>query len=117
MHNYKDFIINENEKAIIMWFKKVKYPSIYKEDKTDLILFVEMVDFDVCKYLLEGRNILLGKKANRRYYEKIINEYQYFLKTIDISLFDDYAVQHYKAIISIMDMFIHYTNYQSCSNK
>ena len=37
--------INEEEKSIILQFKGLRIPTIFKTDNTDFILFVEDVDF------------------------------------------------------------------------
>ena len=45
------------DREFVTGFIRMKYPPIYKTDKTDRILFVELVEFDVCPYLLGQRQI------------------------------------------------------------
>ena len=40
------------DREFVTRFIRMKYPPIYKTDNTDRILFVELVEFDVCPYLL-----------------------------------------------------------------
>ena len=51
------FKISDYEKERLLKFKDASYPSIYKTDNTDNLLFIEIVDFDVCTYLLEGKQM------------------------------------------------------------
>ncbi|MBE6530470.1 MAG: hypothetical protein E7679_00060 [Ruminococcaceae bacterium] len=96
------FVISKHEREIIERFKLSKYPSIYKTDRTDNILFLELVDFDVCSYLLKERMI------NNDQYEHILNEYQTYLMNVNTDHFDEYALNHYKNIVQIMDIFKKY---------
>lgn len=96
------FKISDNERELIRRFKNEKYPSIYKTDKTDNILFVELVDFDVCSALLKGRSI------DDKQYKYVMEEYQRFLEQIDIDAFDESALAHYKDILQIMEIFKKY---------
>ena len=43
------FVLSKYEREVIQKFKLSKYPSIYKTDMTDNILFLELVDFDFKK--------------------------------------------------------------------
>ena len=94
--------LTADEKNLILQFKKDSYPSIYKLDHTDNILFVELVDFDVCNYLLAKKRIDQATLA------EIMCEYQRFLSQIDIEAFDEYALSHFRKIVMIMDMFQKY---------
>lgn len=100
--NKVKFNISKNEKETIMHFKKSKYPAIYKIDLTDNILFIELIDFDVCSLLLKGKSI------SHIQYEKIIEAYEKYLSQVNIECFDEYALVHYKDVIKIMDMFKKY---------
>lgn len=83
-------------------FIRMKYPPIYKTDKTDRILFVELVEFDVCQYFL-GR-----KQIKSEQYSYILNEYKRYLAQTDISMFDAYAKKHYRIIVELIDLFVKY---------
>jgi|GEM_PF-3113676 hypothetical protein len=97
--------LTDDEKEIVSNFIKMKYPPIYKTDSTDRILFVELVEFDVCPYLL-------GKiKLNNKSYRYILNEYTKYLMQTDASFFDEYAKEHFKLIVRLIDIFKkYYTN-------
>ena len=96
------FVLSKYEREVIQKFKLSKYPSIYKTDMTDNILFLELVDFDVCSYLLKGKTI------DKEQYEHIMNEYQMYLTHLNTNSFDEYALNHYKSIVQIMDIFKKY---------
>ena len=97
--NFKIELVEAN---IIREFRKLRYPAIYKIDNTDNILFVEMVDFDVCSFLLNGVTIDVSQ------YNEIIAQYHRFLRQIDIHSFDGYALEHYQLLNQIMKIFIKY---------
>lgn len=99
------FQITDNEKKLIEHFKKIKYPAIYKLDATDNILFVELIDFDICSWLLKGKSI------NRTQYKQILKEYSKYLEQVKVDLFDKYALEHYNIVIQIMELFKKYYNY------
>lgn len=87
------------ERACVNNFIRMKYPCIYKTDKTDRILFVELVEFDVCQYLL-GQ-----KKLDSEQYHYILDEYDRYLRQTDISIFDEYAKEHFNIIIKLINLF------------
>lgn len=99
------FQITDTEKATIAYFKKLKYPAIYKIDDTDNILFVELVDFDVCSWLLKGQSI------DKTQYQQILQKYKNFLEQVKLDSFDEYALMHYNLVIQIMEIFKIYYNY------
>lgn len=96
--------ITDYEKEILQKFKNSSYPSIYKTDNTDNILFVESVDFDVCTYLLTGRHM------NKEMYNDILKSYEKFLQQVNVDTFDEYALSHYNNILEIMEIFKKYYN-------
>ena len=99
------FHITNTERETIEHFKKLKYPAIYKLDATDNILFIELVDFDVCSWLLNGEAI------NNTQYNGILKEYKKYLEQVKSDSFDEYAFMHYNAVIQIMDLFKKYYSY------
>ncbi len=94
--------LQSHEMDFVKRFKAMKYPPIYKLDNTANILFVESVDFDVCKYLLRGKNV------SEDNYQTIMEEYEEYLSTIDIQAFDEYAFEHYKLLTQVMEIFKKY---------
>ena len=99
------FHITNAEEETIEHFRKLKYPTIYKLDDTDNILFVELVDFDVCSALLNGKSI------NNTQYKEILKEYKKYLDQVKLDSFDDYALMHYNIVIQIMEIFLKYYSY------
>ena len=96
--------LSDEEKEIVGKFMGMKYPPIYKTDKTDRILFVELVDFDVCPYLL-------GKgEISKERYNFILNEYERYFSQTDISTFDEYGKAHFELIVKLIDLFKKYYN-------
>lgn len=67
------FNITDNEKKLIKRFKVMNYPSIYKDDSTDNLLFIETVDFVICPIILEKKII------NKSQYNDIINDFNYLI--------------------------------------
>lgn len=100
-----EFSIIESEKEIIERFQKLKYPAIYKLDTTDNILFVEIVDFDVCSWLLKGKLI------SNTLYKEVLKEYKKYLSQVNLECFDEYALMHYNIVIQIMEIFEKYYSY------
>ena len=94
--------LTDEERELVTTFIKMKYPTIYKTDKTDRILFVELVEFDVCPYLLGQRQI------DSEQYSYILNEYERYLSQTDISIFDEYAKEHFKIMVKLIDLFKKY---------
>lgn len=99
----KIFVITNEERIKLLQFKKMRIPNIYKLDFTDNILFVERVDFDVCKYLLHS------KKIKKEEYIDINNEYQIYLnQSKDYEKEDAYTKQYHHMVIEIMAIFNNY---------
>lgn len=94
--------LTDEERELVTTFIKMKYPTIYKTDKTNRILFVELIDFDVCPYLL-GR-----LKIDEKQYGYILDEYKRYLSQTDIALFDEYAKEHFKIMVKLIDLFKKY---------
>lgn len=94
--------ITDEEREIVDKFLKTKYPPIYKTDNTDRILFLELVEFDVCAYLS-------GKKSiSNEHYAYILSEYEKYLTQTDEAGFDDYAEEHFKLVRKLMEIFKKY---------
>lgn len=98
--------LTDDEKEVVNRFMGMKYPSIYKTDNTDRILFVELVEFDVCPFLL-GKS-----KIDDKQYNYIMNEYERYLTQTDNSLFDEYAKEHFELITKLIDLFKKYYTMQ-----
>lgn len=92
------------DREFVTGFMRMKYPTIYKTDKTDRILFVELVEFDVCSYLLGKREI------DSEQYSYILEEYEKYLNQTDTSIFDEYAKKHFTIIVKLIDLFNKYYN-------
>lgn len=93
------------DREFVTGFIRMKYPPIYKTDNTDRILFVELVEFYVCPYLLGQKQI------DREQYSYILDEYERYLSQTDISIFDEYAKEHFKIMVKLIDLFKkYYTN-------
>lgn len=93
------------DREFVTGFIRMKYPPIYKTDNTDRILFVELVEFDVCPYLLGQKQI------DREQYSYILDEYERYLSQTDISIFDEYAKKHFRIMVKLIDLFKkYYTN-------
>lgn len=91
--------LTNNERVIINKFLIMKCPPVYKTDNTDRILFIELMEFDVCQYLL-------GKKQiNNKQFSYINNEYKRYLTQTDSSTFDEYTKEHFMIIVKLMDIF------------
>ena len=60
------------------------------------------MEFDVCSYLLEQRQI------DSEQYSYILDEYEKYLSQTDISIFDEYAKEHFKILVKLIDLFKKY---------
>ena len=96
--------LTSEERELVAGFIGRKDPPVYKTDKTDRILFVELVQFDVCPYLL-GKEQIDGEQ-----YRYILDEYERYLSQTDISMLDEYAKDHFRMMVKIIDLFKEYYN-------
>ncbi len=95
-------MLTENEKRIIQTFQQTRIPSIYKLDNTDNILYIEHVDFDLCKMILKE------KKISKEWAQCEILEYSKFLSQINIISLDAEALEHLRLVNAIISLFIKY---------
>ena len=90
----------DNEKELIKRFRETRIPLIFKIDKTDNILYIEHVDFDLCNMLLKG------KKVNVDCLQNEIELFANFLAQISILDFNEEEKNYFKLLIEIVSMFI-----------
>ncbi len=103
--------INEEEKSIILQFKGLRIPTIFKTDNTDFILFVEDVDFIVCDTLLNGSEI------TEELYDSMVHHskdnlsypcYNEFMKFVEKFRIDEYSKFYCDCLIEVMEIFKKY---------
>lgn len=102
--------ISEQEKLILLNFKKLHIPLIFKADYINYMLFVEEVDFYVCETLLKGKEI------TSKIYEWIVSDsnnghcpcFNDFIKGVNKSDLDENAKMYYDEILRVMDIFTKY---------
>ncbi len=102
--------ISEQERLILINFRKLRIPSIFKEDYIDYMLFIEEVDFYVCETLLKKKEI------TTKDYEWIISDsnnghcpcFNDFLKGVKKSDLDENAKIYYDEILRVMNIFTKY---------
>ncbi len=85
----------------------MRIPSMYKDDLTASILYVEHVDFDLCTMLLKG------KKAKKEDVKKEIREFTIFLSDFagyDVLNFDfnEYDREYLNTLIEVVNIYIKY---------
>jgi len=91
--------ISIDEKKIVEQFKNLRIPSIFKDDFTDRILFVEDVDFDVCTPLLKGKDI------PDDFYNEMLERCDNFVaKSDDINEFDEYTLNYYNTCLQVVEI-------------
>ncbi len=100
-------MLTEDEKLLVKKFKNMRIPSMYKDDSTVNILYVEHVDFDLCTMLLEG------KKAKREDVQNEIKEFSIFLSNFaeyDALNFDfnEYDRDYLNILIEVVNIYIKY---------
>ena len=93
-------MLTNNEKIIIKEFKDSRIPSIYKFDDTDIILYIEHVDFDLCNMLL------INEKVSNLYVQNELKEFARFLKQLDIKNYDSDAKKYLKLLLEVVNIFI-----------
>ena len=92
--------MNKEEKGLIKEFRKAHIPGIFKLDNTDCILFLEDVDFDVCKWLLKGT--ALSKET----IDSVLNEYERLLSFYPLNKQDDKELNDYLLLLDkVMQIF------------
>ena len=90
--------MTDKEKKVINKFRNTSIPTVFKYDNTDFLLFLERLDFDICKYLQRGKaipSVLINS---------ILDEYSRFSKIYYIGLYselDSYLLM-IKEVIDIM---------------
>lgn len=82
--------LNKKEKSFLEAFKNFKIPSIFKDYYIEHMLFIELLDFDICTFLLKGKEIIKG------IYDEAIAGYNYFVEDIDIKKLDRDALKYYE---------------------
>ena len=90
------------EKSIVKKIQNTRIPAVYKEDLTDNILYIEHVEFDLCKILLKN------KKESKEFVQEEFKEYARFLTQLDISNYDDDTKTHLLLIMEVVNMFFKY---------
>ena len=100
-------MLTEDEKLLLKKFKKMRIPSMYKDDPTVNILYVEHVDFDLCTMLLKG------KKAKREDVQNEIKKFAIFLSDFaeyDVLNFDfnQYDRDYLNMLIEVVNIYIKY---------
>ena len=90
------------EKSIVKKMEDARIPAVYKEDLTDNILYIEHVEFDLCKMLLKN------KKESKEFVQEEFKEYARFLTQLDISNYDDDTKTHLLLIMEVVNMFFKY---------
>ena len=93
-------MLTKIEKETLVEFKHTKIPPVFKLDNTDIILYLEHVDFDLCNMLLKN------KKATNDYLQEEIKEFSRFLAQLNISNYDDETKKILSLAIKIVLMFI-----------
>ena len=94
--------ISIDEKKTVDQFQKLKIPPIFKMDVTERILFVEDVNFFVCKLLLKGKYI------PNALYNEILERCDDFVTKSDINEFDDYALYYYNICLQVVEIMKRY---------
>jgi len=96
--------ISDIEKEVLKNFKRLKIPQMFKTEYIDHMLFIELVDFDICTYLLEG------KKFPNNFYAEVMQNYDQFKKNIDISNLDEWSKKYYYECIKVLEIFEKHCN-------
>lgn len=82
--------LNYEEERLLKTFKTTKIPQIFKEDYIEHMLFIELLDFDICTFLLKDKEII------KKLYDEAIEGYNYFVEDIDIKKLDIDALKYYE---------------------
>lgn len=90
--------INNEEKELIVKFKNMRIPSIFKTDNTDRIIFVEDVSFFI------ANRILKGQKISKTLYDETIADYGRFIINTDVSNLDEYTLEYFNTCVRIVEV-------------
>ncbi len=88
--------LNKKEKSILEEFKNSKIPEIFKDDYIEHMLFIELLDFDICSSLINNEDITISR------YNEAIEGYNCFVEDIDIKKLDRDALKYYGMCKEIM---------------
>ena len=93
-------MLTDNERKLIKEFQQTKIPSVYKLDNTDNILYIEHVDFDLCKILLKN------KKVSNDYIQNEFKEFANFLNQLNIYNYDEDDKKHLNLLLEVVNIFM-----------
>ena len=93
-------MLTNNEKLLLKKFQNTRIPSVYKFDDTDNILYIEHVDFDLCKMLLKGKNV------SKEYVQNEIKDFVLFLSQLNVLNYDDVDRDYLNLLIDVVNIFI-----------
>ncbi len=92
--------LTKEEKTILKTFKDFRIPLIFKDDYIEHMLFIELLDFDICTYLLENKEI------TKKIFNEALNGYRYFMEDIDINKLDNDALKYYQMCKDVIRILI-----------
>lgn len=91
--------LSSEEKIILKNFKSMRIPSIFKEEYIEHMLFIELVDFDICTYLLEE------KKLPDSLYKTAMSDFDFFKNAVDVKKLEKEEYLYYKQCCEVMEIF------------
>ena len=101
--------ITDEESFIVESFKSSRIPAIFKEDYIECMLFLELIDFDICTSLIKG------EKISEEIVEMAIDGSKDYIALIDITRLDDISYNYYKQCILIIDIMKKYHQEHFCA--
>lgn len=82
--------LTKEEKSFLETFKKTRIPFIFRDDYIEHMLFIELLDFDICSFLLKDKEITTNL------YSEAMNGYSYFMDDVDTKKLDKDALIYYE---------------------
>lgn len=98
--------IDNVEKEILLNFKKSKIPEVFKFDYIEHMLFIELVDFEICTCILNG------EKFSKDYYNSAMKDFILFKDIVETTKLNDEEMYYYEQCLRVMGIFEKY-----CSPK
>jgi len=98
--------ITSEERALIKYFRSLRIPAIFKFEYIDYMLFVEQIDFYVCRLLLKGKEITgeIFAEVMQGNDTTVGVGFNCFVNSIDVSILDEATLEYYHNILRVVEV-------------
>lgn len=93
-------MLSKSDKNVVISFKQTSFPYIFKNDLSDIILYLEHVDFDLCDKLLKNKTISVNEIQNE------LELFADFLLKLDVSKYDSETKKYIGLLMNVILIFV-----------